>query len=111
MDLTRQLVDRAYHLGIIETATLAECEKITVSSVCKRRLPVILVKLKFCENVSEADRYVRQGHVRIGPDVVTNPASLVTKEMEDYITWAHGSKIQEHVRRYNDNVDDFDALQ
>jgi U3 small nucleolar ribonucleoprotein protein IMP3 len=110
MDLTRQLVDRLHHLGILETASLSECEKLTVAAVCRRRLPVVLVQLKFCEKVSQADKYVRQGHVRIGPDVVTDPATLVTKEMEDFIGWAHGSKIREHVKKYNDDVDDFDHV-
>jgi U3 small nucleolar ribonucleoprotein protein IMP3 len=111
IDLTRQLVDRLYHLGILETASFSECEKLTVACVCRRRLPVVLLRLKFCEKISEADKYVRQGHVRIGPDVVTNPSTLVTREMEDFVGWAHGSKIRHHVRKYNDAVDDFDDLQ
>jgi U3 small nucleolar ribonucleoprotein protein IMP3 len=100
-----------YGLGIIETPTLADCEKITVASICRRRFPVVLTQLKFCEKVAEADKYVRQGHLRIGPDVVTNPATIVTKEMEDFIGWAHGSKIQRHVREYNQDRDDFDVMQ
>jgi U3 small nucleolar ribonucleoprotein protein IMP3 len=111
IELTRQLVDRLRGLGIIETATLADCERITVASICKRRLPVVLKRLKFCETVADADRYVRQGHVRIGPDVITDPAAIITTEMEDFIGWAHGSKIQQHVQRYKDAVDDFDELQ
>jgi U3 small nucleolar ribonucleoprotein protein IMP3 len=111
IDLSRELVDRLYNLGIIEAATLADCEKITVASICRRRLPVVLVQLKFCEKLSEADKYVRQGHLRIGPDVVTNPATIVTKEMEDFIGWAHGSKIEAHVRDYNQDRDDYDLLQ
>ena len=110
IELTNKFVDRVYKLGLIDVPTLSECEKINVSSICKRRLPVVLTQLKFCERVSEADKYVTQGHVRIGPDVVTNPATLVTKEMEDFIQWAHGSKIQLHVKRYNEELDDFDML-
>ena len=110
IERTNKFVDRVYKLGLIDVPTLSECEKINVSSICKRRLPVVLTQLKFCERVSEADKYVTQGHVRIGPDVVTNPATLVTKEMEDFIQWAHGSKIQLHVKRYNEELDDFDML-
>lgn len=110
IDLTNQLLDRLYNLGIIEVRDLGECEKINVAAVCRRRLPVVLKKLRFCEKVEEADQYVRQGHIRIGPDVVTNPATLVTKEMEDFIGWAPGSKIKEHVARFNENYDSFDML-
>ncbi|EAY12821.1 S4 domain containing protein [Trichomonas vaginalis G3] len=111
IDLTKQFVDRVYKLGIIETPQLSECEKINVVAICKRRLPVIMVNLKFCQRISEADKLVRQGHVRIGPDVVTNPATLVSKEMEDYINWAHGSKIEAHVKKFNQQYDDFDNLE
>jgi U3 small nucleolar ribonucleoprotein protein IMP3 len=111
IELTRQLVERLHGLGIVETAALADCERITVASICKRRLPVVLKRLKFCETVAEADKYVRQGHVRIGPDVITNAATIVTTEMEDFIAWAHESKIKQHVQRYNETVDDFDELQ
>ncbi|OHS97955.1 S4 domain containing protein [Tritrichomonas foetus] len=108
--LTKQFVDRIYNLGIIESPVLSECENITVAAVCRRRLPVVLKKLRFCEKVTEADKYVRQGHVKIGPDVVTDPATLVTKEMEDFIGWTHGSKIKEHVDKFNENYDTFDHL-
>lgn len=110
IDITKKLVDRAYALGIIDAPVLSECENLTVASVCRRRLPVVLTSLKFCEKVSEADKYVQQGNVRVGPDVITNPAMLVTREMEDFVGWAHGSKIQAHVKKYNDQLDDFDLL-
>ena len=111
MDLTRRLVDRVYKLGIIGSPAFSECADVNVSSVCKRRFSAILVQLKFCEKISEADRYIRQGHFRIGPDVVTDPATLVSRANEDFIAHAHGSKIQEHVKRYNDEIDDFDMMQ
>lgn len=110
IELTQQLLDRLYNLGVIEVRDLQACENINVAAICRRRLPVVLKKLRFCEKVEEADRYVRQGHIRIGPDVVTNPAMLVTKEMEDYIGWAHGSKIKEHVDKYNETFDTYEQL-
>ena len=39
--------------GIISTAqSLSLCEKVTVSSFCRRRLPVILVRLRMAQSVS-----------------------------------------------------------
>ena len=110
IDLTKEFVDRLHKIGIIETPQLSECEKIKVTSICKRRLPVILVNLKFCERIREADQFVKQGHIKIGPDVITNPSTLVNKEMEDFIGWSHGSKIKQHVQKYNNQIDDFDEL-
>ena len=42
-----------------------------------RRLPVVMVRLKMAQNVKEAVKMVEQGHVRVGPDTVTDPAYLV----------------------------------
>ena len=40
-------------LGILPTAqSLAQCEKVSVSSFCRRRLPVILVRLRMAQSVS-----------------------------------------------------------
>ena len=51
-----------------------------------------------------------QGHVRVGADLVTDPAYLVTRTMEDYVTWVDTSKIKKHIMKYNDKLDDFDLL-
>jgi U3 small nucleolar ribonucleoprotein protein IMP3 len=50
---------------------------------------------------------VEEGHVRVGQKVVIDPAFLVTRELSDLITWAPGSKIRQHVKRYNNELDDF----
>ena len=55
-------------------------------------------------------RYIEQGQIRVGPDVVRNPALHVTRDMEDHITWADGSKILRHIHTANEDLDDFDLL-
>ncbi len=42
-----------------------------------------------------------QGHVRVGPETVTNPAFLVTRNMEDFVTWVDTSKIKRKVQKFN----------
>lgn len=69
-----------------------------------------MVKLKFAEHLKEAVTYIEQGHVRVGPDAVTDPAFLVTRNMEDFITWVDSSKIKRKVMEYNDALDDYDAM-
>ena len=51
-----------------------------------------------------------QGHVRIGPETVTEPAFLVTRSMEDFVTWVDTSKIKRKISAYNEQLDDFDLL-
>ena len=64
-----------------------------------------MVKLKFAEHLKEAVTYIEQGHVRVGPKTVTDPAFLVTRNMEDLITWVDTSKIKKKVMEYNGALD------
>ena len=109
----KQLLEKAFSIGLIPEATkLSEIEnKISVSAFCRRRLPIVMCRLKMCETVSVAVGYVEQGHVRVGPEVVTDPAYLVNRNLEDYVTWVDTSKIKRTIAKYNDKLDDFDLLQ
>ncbi len=69
-----------------------------------------MTRLKMAQTVGQAVRLVEQGHVRVGPDTITDPAFLVTRSMEDFVTWVDTSKIRAKVMRYNDKLDDFDLL-
>ncbi|KAK7812939.1 hypothetical protein U0070_001047 [Myodes glareolus] len=57
---------------------------------------------------SAAVAFAEQGHILIDPDVVTDPAFLVTHIMEDFVTWVDSSKIKGHELEYNEERDDFD---
>lgn len=69
-----------------------------------------MVRLKMAETVREAVGLVETGNVRVGPSTVTDPAFLVTRSLEDFVTWADDSKIKRHIARYNNKLDDFDLL-
>lgn len=69
-----------------------------------------MVKLKFAEHLREAVTYIEQGHVRVGPETVTDPAFHVTRNMEDFVTWVDSSKIKRKVLAYNEELDDYDAM-
>lgn len=46
----------------------------------------------------------------MGVDLITDPAYIVTRSMEDYVTWVDTSKIRKHIMKYNDKLDDYDLL-
>ena len=46
----------------------------------------------------------------MGPDTVTDPAFLVTKSMEDFVTWVDTSKIKRKTKTYSDQLDDFEFM-
>mmetsp|Transcript_2153 Transcript_2153/g.2454 ORF Transcript_2153/g.2454 Transcript_2153/m.2454 type:complete len:184 (+) Transcript_2153:89-640(+) len=111
ISMTEQLLEKLYSMGIIPTKkNLSISSKVTVSAFCRRRLPIVLVRLKFAETVKQAITLIEAGHVRVGPEVVTDPAFLVTRSLEDYISWVDTSKIKRHVMKYNDKLDDYDLL-
>jgi ribosomal protein S4 len=109
--------------------------KLTVSSVARRRLAVVVTKLKMAETVSDvgdpiptqaysvslplggrsavneeteliiqAVRTIEQGHIRVGPSPVTDPAMLVTRQLEDFVTWVDTSARKRTIMKYNDEV-------
>ncbi|KAI9675601.1 MAG: Small subunit (SSU) processome component [Caeruleum heppii] len=67
-------------------------------------------KLSDVERKVTGIKFIEQGHVRVGPEVITDPAFLVTRNLEDFITWVDSSKIKANILRYRDKLDDFDLL-
>eukprot|EP00897_Mesotaenium_endlicherianum_P000572 jgi/Mesen1/10515/ME000083S10024 len=109
--MTEDLLEKLYNMGVIPTKkSLALCDKLSTSSFCRRRLSVMLVRLKFAETMREAVTFVEQGHIRVGPETILDPAFLVTRTMEDFVTWVDTSKIKRKVMKYNDRLDDYDLL-
>jgi U3 small nucleolar ribonucleoprotein protein IMP3 len=79
------LLEKLWDMGILGTGgsgrgKLSDVErKVTVSAFARRRLPVVMQRLHMAEHLQAAVKYVEQGHVRVGTEVVTDPAFLVTR--------------------------------
>ena len=107
---TKDLLERLYDLGLIKNKTsLKEIDEIGISKFCRRRLSVILFKNKYCESIKQAITYIEQGQIQLGTDVIYDPSLMVTRSMEDHISWVKGSKIQRKIDTYNDKIDDYDV--
>ncbi|EFJ42986.1 hypothetical protein VOLCADRAFT_76931 [Volvox carteri f. nagariensis] len=111
IELTDQLLEKLYNMGVLPTKkSLVQCDKLATAAFCRRRLAVVMVRLKMSETLREAATFIEQGHVRVGPDTVTDPAFHVTRNMEDFVTWVDTSKVKRKVLKYNDKLDDYDLL-
>ncbi|KPM03091.1 hypothetical protein QR98_0015210 [Sarcoptes scabiei] len=100
------LIEKLYSIGLIQTKRLRRCNDISVSSFCRRRLPVYMIKSGMFNGPLEiAVKYVKHGHVRIGPNVISDPAFLVTRNHEDFITWTE--KFRDNIDVYYDTHDDY----
>ncbi|BCS14184.1 small subunit (SSU) processome component [Aspergillus tubingensis] len=114
--LESEVLDKLFRMGILKQsreqgAGLSRVEReVTVSAFCRRRLAVWMARSGMVENVKTAVTFIEQGHVRVGTEVVTDPAYLVTRNLEDFVTWVDSSKIKRSIMQYRDNLDDFDML-
>ncbi|XP_044004459.1 U3 small nucleolar ribonucleoprotein protein IMP3 [Aphidius gifuensis] len=105
------LLEKLYSMGLIgQKFDLSHCQKLTASCFCRRRLPVVMVRSKMSQNIKMATKFIEQGHVRVGTEIIKDPAFLVTRNMEDFVTWVDTSAIKKHILEYNNNRDDFDIL-
>lgn len=104
------LLEKLYNMGILATKSkISDLEnKVTVAAMCRRRIGVVMCRLKMAEKISDAVTFVEGGHVRVGPNVITDPAYLVTRNMEDYLTWVDSSKIKRNVLKYKNKIDDYE---
>ncbi|MCJ1452458.1 Small subunit (SSU) processome component [Mycoblastus sanguinarius] len=106
------MMEKLYDMGILsQTTKLSEVErKVGVSKLARRRLGVVMTRLGMADNVTAALKFVEQGHVRVGTEVVTDGAFLVTRNMEDFVTWVDSSKVKRNILKYREKLDDFDLL-
>ena len=108
-ELSAQMLEKCHSAGLVPTKwNLEACDAVSASAFCRRRLPVLMVRAKMSESVRTATQLVEQGHVRVGPDVVKDPAFLVPRAMEDFVTWVDGSAVRKKVLEYGDMRDDYD---
>lgn len=108
--VTKRLITLLYDAGLIHNKKLLDCTKVNVSSFCERRLPMILVKRKFVQTFVHADEFVQHGHVRLGTRVVNDTSMLVSRAMEDYVSWSDTSKIKQKIEEFNEEKDDYNYV-
>ncbi|KAI5133997.1 U3 small nucleolar ribonucleoprotein IMP3 [Nematocida ausubeli] len=101
--IAKELTNRLYTLGLIGSKTLLECAKVGVGSFCKRRLSSILPAIEMVPDIKTSMAFIKGGHVKVGVDTVTDPALIITRSMEDYITWRDGSKVKETISAFNED--------
>ena len=111
IEMSQHLLNKLYSMGLVQNKkSLLVCEKIAVSNFCRRRLSVIMVRLRMTQTIKDAAKFIEQGHIKVGPQSITDPSFHITRDMEDFITWTDSSSIRRKVLKYNDKVDDYDLL-
>lgn len=108
--IAKRLINLLFNAGIISEKKLVECAKVNVSSFCERRLPMIMVRKKMIKTFTHADEFVQHGHVRVGIKTVNDPSVLISRAMEDFVTWVDSSVIKRKIDEFNDRQDDYNFV-
>ena len=87
----RMLINTEFNL------ILMEFEKVVYEYGGKRELDID----GMAQTLQAAVKFVEQGHVRVGPERINDPAFLVTRKLEDYVTWTDTSAIRKQIQDYN----------
>jgi len=110
IEMSAAFLEKLYGIGLIPTKwNLENCDEISASSFCRRRITFLMVKLNMAPSIKLAHSLIEGGNVRVGPDMILDPAYLVPRNLEDYVTWVDTSKMRQKINEYNDMRDDYDA--
>ena len=61
ISITELLLKKLHHMGLISTTkSLSVCSKLPASAFCRRRLPVVMVRMKFCGTLTAAVSFIEQ---------------------------------------------------
>ena len=84
------MLEKLYDMGILSSMMkLSEVErKVGVSRLARRRLGVVMTRLGMAETVTAALKFIEQGHVRVGTEVITDGAYLVVSSTDARISSA-----------------------
>lgn len=105
-----ELLSKLFDFGLISTKRLKKISKLSVKSFCRRRIAVFMLNSgMFNGPLSIAVKYIMDGHVRVGPKTIRDPAFIVSRGQEDFLSWSpefKSSKIDSY-HEGSDLRDDF----
>lgn len=106
-----RIAAKLYEMGVLDSPTeLVQLRKVPAERFCRRRLSNMLKMRDMAPTIQQAELFILHGHVRVGPEVINDPAFIVTRAMEDFLTWSNASKIRRTIANYRGEVDDYDLL-
>ncbi len=92
------LLRRMVRLGVLgeEEKKLDYVLQLTTSKLLERRLQTQVFKTSLAKSVHQARVFIRQGHIRVGRQIVNAPSFLVRTESEGHIDFSLRSAIAGH---------------
>eukprot|EP00764_Aduncisulcus_paluster_P014358 gnl/Carplike_NY0171/8359_a11592_168.p1 GENE.gnl/Carplike_NY0171/8359_a11592_168~~gnl/Carplike_NY0171/8359_a11592_168.p1 ORF type:complete len:186 (-),score=28.22 gnl/Carplike_NY0171/8359_a11592_168:13-540(-) len=103
IEITNQITTKLFNMGLLsdKKASLSALLSISASQFASRRLSTIVVRKKMADSMKKAVDIIEHGHIRIGPSVVTDPATHVSRDMDDMVTWIAGSRFKRTIDEFH----------
>jgi len=88
------LLDKLYRLGLLEkNATLDDVLSLTVEDILERRLQTMVFKKNLANTPKHARQLIVHGHIAVDGRRTIYPSFLVTRELEDKISFYKDSPL------------------
>jgi len=88
------LLDKLYRLGLLEkNATLDDVLSLTVEDILERRLQTMVFKKNLANTPRHARQLIVHGHIAVDGRRTIYPSFLVTRELEDKISFYKDSPL------------------
>ena len=96
------LINKLFKMGLLND------EKASPSDIMnKLNVSTFVFKTHMAETIFDAVKFIEQGHVKVGHNLINDPSYLITRSLEDYVTWTDNSKIKKVIKKYRNEQDDF----
>lgn len=90
----KELIDKLFRMGLLDqTATLDDVLGLTTANILARRLQTIVHEKGLATTADQARQFITHGHVQIGDRVVTVPSYLVSRNEDEKLHFAGGSRL------------------
>ena len=88
------LLDKLYRLGLLEkNATLDDVLSLTIEDILERRLQTMVFKKNLANTPKHARQLIVHGHIAVDGRRTIYPSFLVTRELEDKISFYKDSPL------------------
>jgi len=89
------LLDKIYKMGLLgKNANLDDILSLTIDNLLERRLQTIVFKKEMANTPKQARQFITHGHIAVESKRIIYPSFIVTRELEDKISYYGNSPIK-----------------
>lgn len=105
-NLIKKFLNILYFYGFISEKKLILAYNLKLNNLLERKLSFLLKVQNLANSIVEAKKIIFAGHIKLGNKRINNDI-LISKNMENFISWDDNSKIKRCIDRFNNELDDY----